>query len=960
MALQDKVDSIVEDNNAAAVVNEAKFVTPEQVELPLADPVEVPAEEDFLTNVEVAQPSPDGRVQVTGLKDVFMTIGERVRKAEEKLPPISDEPVQTMGTQVVIREASPEEIEEFSRVLGGEYTKGLNLPRIADNLDDYNLEDHLARVKDANKELFEAQRRGTLNMDDLLKLAEEQGTDGIVGEWLERKPGSGITAEDVITGIIAARQVSGETQEVLKNAQRMPDGPERDAEMIKFRKLLTIEGNLYANISGEVSEAGRTLYAVGKLPDVDLKGRAAQIDSILTNPASNDVEYMGTAYSALPTQRARSKFVQQTVLAKSMDVVTEIWINSILSAPTTHMVNIFGNTSFATLRTLETLVAGGIGRGRTAMFGGTERVRAREALIQLQAMKDTVFDALLVAGKTLYTEEPSDIASKIDVRNRRAIGTTGDLSEIGNQFRTGHLMTGFTNALGTYYRMGGRFLLAEDEFFKLMGYRASLRQLAYQRGFDVYDQAIAAGKTAEEALSDQTRTIANIMENPPLDLVETARDAAREMTFQGDLGPVMGRLQSLMSHPLLKLWVPFFKTPTNVVAETFKRTPFALAHPGTFKKIAAGGRDADIVMARITTGSAIMAAFAYMASGAEYPDNEVVIMGSGPSDRKAKQAMDRIGIQPFSINFKQEDGSYKSVTFSRLDPISGLLAMAADMAYYSQYENDPAVLEGLAKAAVVGVSNYALDMPFLQGAQDLTRILRSADDPVQMLDNFVKTFGEKAVTAGLSAVPTVSSFTAGLERMDDPAASSPLLPAEGIFGEDPTQLPSFMQAFYTALQKAKARNPMFSDGVPPQLNLWGEVRQHGTGAGWEFWSPIRIKNTEFSPVDEELMRLGGGLSMPPKKINGVLLNAEQYNRWITLANQLDDGGKLPGESGYKPETTMVPTMMSIIYSPPYRRLPDDDDRLDTLRQIKTTFFRAARERLKTEDIDLNFKILSAE
>ena len=100
--------------------------------------------------------------------------------------------------------------------------------------------------------------------------------------------------------------------------------------------------------------------------------------------------------------------------------------------------------------------------------------------------------------------------------------------------------------------------------------------------------------------------------------------------------------------------------------------------------------------------------------------------------------------------------------------------------------------------------------------------------------------------------------------------------------------------------------------------------------------------------------------MPPKKINGVLLNAEQYNRWITLANQLDEGGKLPGESGYRPETTMAPAMMSIIYSNPYRRLPDDEDRLDTLRQIKTTYYRAAREYLKNEDIDLNFKILSAE
>lgn len=961
MALSDKIDERVEDTVAKSVVNEAKFVVPEEVQQPVEEPAATPNKEELLTAIDAAQPSPEGPVQVAGLKDVFMTIGKRVGKAEEKvLPPISDEPVQRMGGQVVIREASPEEIEEFTAVLGGEYTKGLNLPRIADNLDDYDMADHLARVKDANKKLFEAQRRGTLNINDLLKLAEKQGTDNIVGEWLLRSPGSGTTAEDILTGLIAARQVSGEVQETLARAQRMMPGPERDAEMSKFKRLMTVEANLYANISGEVSEAGRTLYAVGKLPDVDLKGRAAQLDSILFNADAENVEYMGELYSALPTQSARSKFTQQTILAKSMDVMTEIWINSILTAPTTHMVNIIGNMSFATLRTLETSIAGVIGRGRTAMFGGTERIRSREALIQLQAMKDSVFDALLVAGKTFATEEPSDIVSKIDVRNRRAIGTTGDPREIVNQFRNGNMMTSFVNSLGTYYRMGGRFLLAEDEFFKAIGYRSSLRQLAYQRGFDVYDQAIAAGKTAEEALEAQTKTVTNIMENPPLDIVETARDAAREMTFQGELGVTMGKLQNVMSHPLLKLWVPFFKTPTNVVSETFKRTPLALANPQIFKKIAAGGREADMVMARIATGSAIMGTFAYLASGAEHPDKEIIIMGSGPSDRKAKQAMARIGIQPFSINFKKDDGTYTSVTYSRLDPISGLLAMSADMAYYAQYENDPAVLEGLAQAAVLGISNYALDMPFLQGVQDMTRIFQSADDPMTMLDNFSKTFGEKVVTAGLSAVPSVSSFTAGLERIGDPAASSPLLPAEGFFGEDPTQLPSFMQGFYTALQKAKARNPFFSEGVPPQLNLWGEVRQHGTGAGWEFWSPIRIKDTKFRPLDEEFMRLGGGLSMPRKKISDVLLNAEQYNRYITLMNTIDGSGKLPDQPGYKPETTMAPAMLRLITNERYYQLPDDEARLQTLRNIKDRYQNAAKQTLREQDPSLNFKILATE
>lgn len=961
MALSDKIDERVEDTVAKSVVNEAKFVVPEEVQQPVEEPTSTPDKEELLTRIETAQPAPEGPVQVAGLKDVFMAVGKRVGEAEEKvLPPISDEPVQRMGGQVVIREASPEEVDEFSRVLGGEYTKGLNLPRIADNLDDYDMSEHLARVKDANKKLFEAQRRGTLNIEDLLKLAEQQGTDNIVGEWLLRSPGSGRTAEDVVTGLIAARQVSGEAQETLAKAQRMMPGPDRDAEMSKFLRLMTIEANLYANISGEVSEAGRTLYAVGKLPDVDLKGRAAQLDSILFNADAEDVEYIGELYSVLPTQSAKGKFTQQTILAKSMDVVTEIWINSILTAPTTHMVNIIGNMSFATLRTLETSLAGVIGRGRTAMFGGTERIRSREALIQLQAMKDTVFDALLVAGKTFATEEPSDIVSKIDVRNRRAIGTTGDPREIVNQFRNGNIMTGFVNTLGSYYRLGGRALLAEDEFFKAIGYRSSLRQLAYQRGFDVYDQAIATGKTAEEAAAAQSKTISNLMQNPPLDIVETARDAAREMTFQGDLGVTMSKLQNVMSHPLLKLWVPFFKTPTNVVGETFKRTPLALAHPQIFKKIAAGGREADIVMARITTGSAIMGTFAYLASGAEHPDKEIIIMGSGPSDRKAKQAMARLGMQPFSINFKQDDGTYKSVTYSRLDPISGLLAMSADMAYYAQYENDPAVLEGLAQAAVLGISNYALDMPFLQGVQDMTRIFQSADDPMTMLDNFSKTFGEKAVTAGLSAVPTVSSFTAGLERIDDPAASSPLLPAEGFLGEDPTQLPSFMQGFYTALQKAKARNPFFSEGVPPQLNLWGEVRQHGTGAGWEFWSPIRIQDTKFSPLDEEFMRLGGGLSMPRKKISDVLLNAEQYNRYITIMNTLDGSGRLPGQAGYKPHTTMAPAMLKFISDERYYQLPDDEARLQALRNIKDRYQNGAKKTLREEDPSLNFKILATE
>ena len=64
-----------------------------------------------------------------------------------------------------------------------------------------------------------------------------------------------------------------------------------------------------------------------------------------------------------------TRFLQKGLAAKSMDVITEVWINSILTSPVTHMVNIAGNASFMGLRNLETYVAAGFGAARSAVTG---------------------------------------------------------------------------------------------------------------------------------------------------------------------------------------------------------------------------------------------------------------------------------------------------------------------------------------------------------------------------------------------------------------------------------------------------------------------------------------------------------------------------------------------------------------------------------------------------------------
>ena len=107
-------------------------------------------------------------------------------------------------------------------------------------------------------------------------------------------------------------------------------------------------------------------------------------------------------------------------------------------------------------------------------------------------------------------------------------------------------------------------------------------------------------------------------------------------------------------------------------------------------------------------------------------------------------------------------------------------------------------------------------------------------------------------------------------------------------------------------------------------------------------SPIRIKDTKYAPVDDELMRLGGGIAMHPRKIDGVILNAEPYNEWVTLTNQLDVGGLLPGQKGYDISTTLLPTLSQLIKHPDYDALPTNDDRLQEISNVVGRYRKQAR------------------
>ena len=48
--------------------------------------------------------------------------------------------------------------------------------------------------------------------------------------------------------------------------------------------------------------------------------------------------------------------------------------------------------------------------------------------------------------------------------------------------------------------------------------------------------------------------------------------------------------------------------------------------------------------------------------------------------------------------------------------------MASDYSYYSKQEDNASVMENLAKAGSLAISEYAMNLPFLQGVSDIFKM----------------------------------------------------------------------------------------------------------------------------------------------------------------------------------------------------------------------------------------------
>ena len=662
----------------------------------------------------------------------------------------------------------------------------------------------------------------------------------------------------------------------------------------EFQQAVALEGVLVKAARGRQADIARTLGIFSQARQSTAM-RGEMLEGLVGETGGIESVFdMANKYTALDSRGARANLSADGFaggLAKTKDIWFSTWINGLLSSPVTHAKNIAGNLFFGAYQIPERAVASAIGSARNFLFkGGEQGIKMNEVQAQAIGFLQGIREGGDIGLTAFKKNESTDPFTKIEAARvgRDAFDIDFGDSETGKNF---------SNALrywGKFVTLPGRALMAEDEFFKAVGYRMELNSLAVREGNKMYDNLIKSGIAPDDASRQSSELVADLLANPSPDIDEAAKAVSRTVTFTRELETSLQGMQNIAQNPLIKMFVPFIKTPTNIALESMARTPgLNFASPRFWGDYNAGGIRRDQAMARVTLGSGLIyAAGSYALEGR--------ITGYGPMRTEDKKALEGGGWQQFSLVFDKADvdpeilAEYEKMTsvtygpdkvyvsYAGLEPLSTLLAIASTTGEYSMMTPGGSDMEKMMIGGSLGIYQYLSDQPMLQGFSEISKVFSSGkkDAPgilADLMKKVVKQSTELAI--GGSPLGVHSSFVGMIERTMDPSRSNQMPGSMAVSATEPAA-----RGFWEAVNYYRSRNPLTSDSLPRALDpITGEVLKAGKGNLYEAFSPFKTSDGKFSPAHATLVEFGVPAYQPKRSMDGVELSASQYNRWIELA-----------------------------------------------------------------------------
>ena len=370
---------------------------------------------------------------------------------------------------------------------------------------------------------------------------------------------------DVVRLRIAAYQNNRETFDVLRQAYLNPDNEEMLAKAlykINVGNAINDTSKLASTRAAQATATGRIMitptmaenvaYDMSvKVPAFDSTEMKAMLDTEGVRP---ELKKLIEAYTQLTDESAQLELINKVgKVGLIRDLWDRTWKNGLLSGTGTHVVNLSSNTTFLASSVATRQLAGVIGAGKRSM-GMAGEVELGEAAAMVAGMVHSWRDALRLGAVALKTGTTREMRAGSDLLSDAGTRFEGnsivfDAKQYGIENET--LVKGINGWANLVTMMGSRPIMAMDEMFKHLGYRAELYAQSYRQGMQTRRESLLAGKNADEAEQEALNRMGNVLAEPPKEVDAAAEDFSHMITFSRKLTGASAKIQELASEHLI-------------------------------------------------------------------------------------------------------------------------------------------------------------------------------------------------------------------------------------------------------------------------------------------------------------------------------------------------------------------------------------------------------------------------
>jgi hypothetical protein len=476
------------------------------------------------------------------------------------------------------------------------------------------------------------------------------------------------------------------------------------------------------------------------------------------------------------------------------------------------------------------------------------------------------------------------------------------------------------NTTGKTFRMSFRFLGAQDELIKQTTYWASLKakhQMAITKRINAGEITRLEGrKEVAKLMKDHFEAdgfTPKMGKDGNLATDGEALEMARDVTHTKAAyeGSVVQNMQTAVNtNPALGIFLPFIRTPSDLINKAYQRTPFL---GGFSKRLQKDWTSQDPNLRAQARGRQAVG-FGIVGMGL-MAVQDGKLTGKGPDDPRANKIW-RLTHQPNSI---MVDGKW--VSYNKFDPSGMLLGMLANG---MEAANNQALTEGtdagdIAQAMILAVTATIGDKSSLRGLINLTTLFSD------------QVIGKEEATGNILEDHTASWVPSILTQVS------------GAFQDT-----SYIKEADGFIEKLMRKSPWHQNELSDRYNwITGEKEKIPTGNSWGI--PVKEKSHDWVLI--ELGNLNHGFSGPTRSFSGIELSSAQFSEWSRLMGNVQIRGR-----------TMLQQIEATIKSRRYNYDPnrryfqemygDDPEQVSMIKRVMRSYKAEAKRLLLINNPDL--------